>query len=718
MTTATPAPAPAPSGSIPDVVRAYLATSGLSQRALSLEAGLNEKAVSQLLIGRTQRPHAAALAGLSRVVGVDLGAIASAPTVTVADMQRILRETPPHGWSPSVLRGATSALKLYERFAGGGACAGSPPFDRASVRKFLAANTPASLGVSPATCAAYASHLRALLDMVGGGGRTPQIRDVTGRWRWLYDAVAETDLPQDLVWAAGPFFAWCDAQGIEFTDLTAETFVAYRDHRITHGGVTGAEAKHTKASKRARDLWNHLATLPVFADLGVRAAEQPFADGRVRYATPDALLAPLLAEFDEQVVPWVTGKTTPQGRPVDEILDEIEAIAAPPRSAKVAAARRYNGKASQNRKSAREERLRACGVLLAAGTWGPKRVAVARAGIISLVKCFFTTTGTLIETMAELSEPDLLEAAAEALDEATDFDDVGSSYVSTLVKLVRKIAVGFVGVGAVEAARISHIIVRHTPDRAGVSPRNKLKLQQFTPDRIDAFFGMSGALVAEVNAEVARRRAANRRAAAAGRKPVELLDAEIARKLELVVAHDIFCARAPRKANVLGIDLDRHVRDAADGTIIVELPPEMVKGGRKLVIPLNPRMSAVFRQHIAKARPLLLTDANRGSMMLFPARKRAEGHYTCLTVQLMREIHERVGVKFNPHLYRHLVGWVWLKNDPSKLPQVQILLGHKNIATTLKFYAELDETLALQQWSDRLEGHGHGDRNNRRTLAA
>lgn len=232
--------------------------------------------------------------------------------------------------------------------------------------------TPASLGVSPAMCAAYASHLRALLDMVGGGGRTPQIRDVTGRWRWLYDAVAETDLPQDLVWAAGPFFAWCDAQGLEFTDVTADTFVAYRDHRVAHGGVTAGEAKHTKASKRSRDLWNHLDDHPCFAALGVSAVEQPFTDGRVRYATPDALLAPLLAEFDQKVVPWATGLTTPQGRSVDELLDEIDAIAAPVANAKVAAARRYNGKTSQNRKSEREERLRAHGVLLAARMWGPK----------------------------------------------------------------------------------------------------------------------------------------------------------------------------------------------------------------------------------------------------------------------------------------------------------------------------------------------------------
>lgn len=709
---------PATVTTVADVLRDHLAATGQSMRALSLSAGLNPKAVGDILAGRTQRPLAGALQALSLVVGHDLTAIPMTRAATAPHVLAMLAQTPPDGWSEAALRGAKSALAFYERRGCQGATGGSPTFDRASVRTFLASNTPASLGVSQATLSAYASHWRAVPDLIGGGGRAAQIRDVIGKWRRLYDAVAGLGLKQDLVWAAGPFFAWCDAKGLGFTEVVAATFVEYRSHRVTQGRVTVGDAKDTKTAKRARDLWNHLAVRPEFAELGVRAVDQPFTDGRVRYATPEELLAPLLAEFDNRVVPWVTGKTTPEGRPVDEILNEMEAAAAPALSEKIARARRFNGGQAENRRAEREDRLRAHGVLLDGRTWGPKRLEVARAGIISLVKSYYATTNTLIETIEDLTEPEQLEAAARALDEATDVEGLGSSYVASLLKLVRKIAVGYVGVSADAAARISAVIKKFTPDRAGISPRNMLKLQAFTPERIDSFFEMSGVMVGEINKELARRREANRRAVAAGRKPVDLVDAEIARKLELVVAHDIFCARAPRRANVLGIDLARHVRDAADGTVVIELPPEMVKGGKKLTIPLSARRSAVFRQHVEKARPLLLTDANKDSTMLFPARKCDYGHYTCLTVQLMREIHERVGVKFHPHLYRHLVGWVWLKEDPAKLGQVQLLLGHKDIKTTLNFYIELDETLALQEWSEYLEKRDNGDRKPRRALAA
>jgi site-specific recombinase XerD len=626
--------------------------------------------------------------------------------MTVGDVLRTLRAAAPAGWSPSAVRGAVSALGLYARHGGDGADAASAPFDRASVRAFLSGNTAAALGVSDATLRAYASHLRALLDTAGGAGRPAQIRDIEGPWRKLFDSVALLDVKRDLVYAAGPFLAWCAAEGLRFGDVDADTVVAWRDHRLAHGKVTVTAARHIKTARRARALWNHLARIPACAALGVRAVAQPFPDGRVRYAMPADMLAPILAEFDQRVVPWVKGEATPEGRRVDEVLDEL--AAAPAQSAKIAAARTLIGAAPRNRRSGREARLRACGVLLAGATWGPARIRVARAGVVSLVKALWTRTGARIETMAELADPDLLEAAAEALAEATDPEGLGSSYVSGLLKLVRKVACGFVGSGADEIDRIDVLIGAFTPDFVGISPRNKRKLQQFTPARIAAFFAMSGQIIGEVNAALARRKAAIARARAEGLPEPALIDAAIAGKLELVVAHDIFCARAPRSANLLGIDLGRHVRTGADGCVVIELPPEMVKNAKALTIPLNAAMSAVFRRYVATVRPVLLTDANRDSTMLFPARMSGEGHYSALTDKLMREIHTRVGVRFHPHLYRHLLGWTWLKEDPGALPKVQILLGHKDLKTTLKFYVDLDETLALQAWSDHLEDRSNG----------
>lgn len=71
---------------------------------------------------------------------------------------------------------------------------------------------------------------------------------------------------------------------------------------------------------------------------------------------------------------------------------------------------------------------------------------------------------------------------------------------------------------------------------------------------------------------------------------------------------------------------------------------------------------------------------------------------------MVRLVHRHVGVQINPHLYRHLIGWIWLRESLDNLPKVQKLLGHKSIKTTITYYAEIDETLALQDWQDHLEG--------------
>jgi integrase len=76
--------------------------------------------------------------------------------------------------------------------------------------------------------------------------------------------------------------------------------------------------------------------------------------------------------------------------------------------------------------------------------------------------------------------------------------------------------------------------------------------------------------------------------------------------------------------------------------------------------------------------------------------------------RLMRHTMRIAGVRMNPHLYRHFVGWLWLKEDPNRLPDVQRLLGHKSLETTLRYYAEIDENLALDRWQQFLADRKSG----------
>src|SRR5690606_3874396 len=148
-----------------------------------------------------------------------------------------------------------------------------------------------------------------------------------------------------------------------------------------------------------------------------------------------------------------------------------------------------------------------------------------------------------------------------------DDDGIGSSYVESTLKKVRKLAEGFAGRSAEEIAGIRTLIAGFAPDFTGIAPRNRLKLEQLTPERIDRFLRMSADIVAEVNGIVARRRRA-----AARTGDAQVLAPELAGLLEVALAHDILLARAPRPGNLLDIDLARHVRRRADGGVTIELP--------------------------------------------------------------------------------------------------------------------------------------------------
>jgi hypothetical protein len=678
---------------IADAVRDHLAATGKSMRALSLQLGQGEKFIADILSGKSKCPTPEALADLSAVIGVDLAALPVARQVTAADMLRRLADQPPPDWSKPKVSGAISAVRWYVKKSG----AAGPDvtiLEPAAVRAWLSSTTPAAQGLSPNSFSTYASHLRDVCDLARSGSRTRQIRDVVGPWRDLYDALRDSPVNDHQTAVAGPFFAFCDGRGLSISEVAPQTFEEYLAFRLASGKLTVSESKHRDVAMSVLSLWNMLAGIEPFQALGMRPVSTPFIDGRDRYGMPEELLVPLLTEFDTRGLPWVRGETGPDGTPVDEILDRMIPVKLEVACPVKQKARAFNGNKARTRRKEREDRLEAAGVLLGNRTWGPDTAANARAGIKSLAMAFYAQTSTVITSLAELTDPEILEAAATALDEATDEDGIGSSYLETVLKRCKKLAFGFVQRPAEDIVAISSLLTDFKPDFAGVAPRNRAKLQQFSPERIDRFVNMSAEIIAEVNREVARRRRST---------GVTGVDADLVALLEVALAHDILLARAPRPGNLLAIDLAAHVRRRADGGVTIELPPEIVKNGVTLPIPLGARQSEFFDAYVGKVRPMLVTEANRGNTLLFPARQSAEGSCSTLLSRLIGEVHRRVGIRIHPHLYRHIVGWMWLRRDPTALPAVQKLLGHRRLETTMKFYAELDETLALQQWADHLE---------------
>lgn len=127
-------------------------------------------------------------------------------------------------------------------------------------------------------------------------------------------------------------------------------------------------------------------------------------------------------------------------------------------------------------------------------------------------------------------------------------------------------------------------------------------------------------------------------------------------------------------------------------------------GDADLVVQLGDGTSRLLQKYLDVVRPALLEPSAPQNPYLFPAQGKArDGYYSSLLKRVTRHLHRKVGVRINPHLYRHLIGWVWLRDSLDNLPKVQRLLGHKKLQTTIDHYAELDDSLVSAEWLETLD---------------
>ena len=377
---------------IADHIRAHLTATGKSMRALSMEIGQGEKFVADILCGKSKRPTPAALEKLSAVIGVDLAALPVQRQVTAAEM-----ETDASG----------AAAGRLEHLESIGRAIGPRLFCSGVRRRWSASDDPGSVE-GPCLAEQHDSghpgngreHLRHLFESSARYVRH-RCRDRApagdpGRlWALACPLRRHQEVGREgLRGGSRPerFCAWCDGIGLAIADIRPETFTDYLAARLASGKVTMDKSKHRDTAMEALALWNRLAEGEAFRAMGVRAVVSPFTDGRDRYGMPNELLAPLLAEFDDRVLPWARGETGPDGTPVDMILDRLEPVEVENVDHRKRKLQAYLGKQTRVRRQGREDRLRAAGVLLGDACWKSNTADNARAAIKSLAMALWSQT--------------------------------------------------------------------------------------------------------------------------------------------------------------------------------------------------------------------------------------------------------------------------------------------------------------------------------------
>ncbi|MGR3394330.1 tyrosine-type recombinase/integrase [Pseudooceanicola nanhaiensis] len=690
-----------------DEIQAHLKETGESMRALSLRAGLGQKCVADIFSIKGLMPRHKTLAALSKATGRDLVRAAVGSTaLTFGELVATLEEADQ--------KTLASRVRWIMRKANWYA---NRPVCRHDVIEFFARHNAVSLGLSKGSRSTYKSDILAAIDQNGVRNRPRGVADISGIWADAYEAAKDSDIPEDCRLKAGPFIVYLFDRGILPDQITTRTLEEYYAHRLETGVVT--ETKCRKHVGNVVTLLGHLESHPSMSHFGFKAVASPFSDRRDKFGIGTGMLETLLTEFDSRVVPWAAGEISRDGLTYDaflEALDREERQDADPLSEMRARLQRSLAEKSRlpgqspkaERVERRESKMREYGFLTADDRWSEDTIATRRGYVISLAKALAASHDIVVPNIRALTDYQVLEAAAAALFEANGGrKDTG--YLSSVLKAMKKIAIGYAAVSEQDVEDIRALIRFYETGRRGIAPKNKMKLREFTDVRIQSTIDLSGTVMTGINAEIDRRRKAERKKSGILPDRLDAIDIELARDIAAVLAHDILLTRAPRSSNVIEARLDWIAFQG--GRAVLSIPAPEVKGRKAgdpdYVVRLGERASRLMLNYIEKIRPKLVHPDDKENPHLFPRQEggtfEINAPYRGILKRVTRLLHQHVGVQINPHLYRHLIGWIWLKESMDNLPRVQRLLGHKSLKTTVEYYAELDETLVMDGWQTLLE---------------
>ncbi len=114
----------------------------------------------------------------------------------------------------------------------------------------------------------------------------------------------------------------------------------------------------------------------------------------------------------------------------------------------------------------------------------------------------------------------------------------------------------------------------------------------------------------------------------------------------------------------------------------------------------------MIERYLAVYQPLLTNGY--ASTLLFPSRSGWPKHDTALRRNISGSIYRELGLHVNPQLFRHFGALLFLKIHPGQYESVRQLLGHKNIQTTINFYAGFETDEAMVRFNQVIDGFREG----------
>jgi len=295
-----------------------------------------------------------------------------------------------------------------------------------------------------------------------------------------------------------------------------------------------------------------------------------------------------------------------------------------------------------------------------------------------------------LQSLADLCRPDVARAALTFLMERNGGNT--GPQVSDMAHLIHTVARVWCDLSPEDMGALKRFAGKLHHRQDGMTAKNRERLRALvSPKACQALVTLPDRLQAKAVA-----------------LPVSLKSALLMQK---AVAIGILLVAPVRLGNLAALDRTVHFVRALSGHDGWQLfqEAEEVKNRVDLHLPLPGWLMEMVDLYMERYQPLLA--GSRPCALLFPSPRgggpKSRGSLRRLIKSTIRR---EAGLHVHPHLFRHLSALLFLRAHPGQYESVRQLLGHKNIQTTITFYACFEQDMAGRMYNDVIERARNGGR--------
>jgi integrase len=260
-----------------------------------------------------------------------------------------------------------------------------------------------------------------------------------------------------------------------------------------------------------------------------------------------------------------------------------------------------------------------------------------------------------------------------------------SALTQSLAANLKALARHHVGVSGDDLADLKRMARMVTPKQEGMTGKNRETLRQFDdPRQQQRLVSLPARLFADLPAAE------------------DPLPFRLAVRLQSALAVAILLSAPMRLQNLRTLEIGRTLLQVGTGRRAgwrISIPGDEVKNEEAIELPLPERTGALVDLYRKRVLPVL---APGGTRFLFPGKNGPKADVS-LGSQVPAFVARELGLRLTVHQFRHLVGYIYLQRHPHGHEVVRRMLGHKDIRTTIRFYAGMEGAAAARSYEEVMQ---------------